>query len=267
MQSTPKVASELIGFGCVFHLFTINKMNKFITFSALAILLVTGSIAMNGCSSSTVAPPNTSTVTMTAETEGTKANSAFWKNSNSPASGIVADSIEITRVRFLLSEIKLHVEGNDTLHDGEIKAGPFILEFTPGFSRVFSTVTLPSGSYEKIKFEIHKFPSSIDQLYLNDPTFTDFVTNERSTVIIEGRVWSAKSSTPVNFVYKSAITANLEAKFPGLITLGAGSNATIAMIFSPLLAFKASSVLDPRDPGNANDIDNFLKSAIKALKK
>jgi hypothetical protein len=204
---------------------------------------------------------------MTAETEGAKASSAFWKKSGTPASGIVADSIEITRVRFLLSAVKLHVEGNDTTKDGEIKAGPFVLEFTPGFSRVFSTITIPSGSYEKIKFEIHKFPSSIDQTYLNDPTFTDFVTNERSTVIIEGRVWSASSSIPVNFVYKSHITANLEAVFPGLITLGAGSNVTLAMIFSPKLAFKSANVLDPRDPDNANDIDGFLKSSIKALKK
>jgi hypothetical protein len=161
----------------------------------------------------------------------------------------------------------LHIEGNDTAHDGVIMTGPFVLEFTPGFSRVFANITLPAGAYEKIKFEIHKFPSSIAQTYLNDPTFTDFVTNDRSTIIIEGRVWSAKSSTPANFVYKSAVTANVEAIFPGLITLTGGSNATIAMLFSPMLAFKASSVLDPRDPGSVPAIDNFLKSSIKALKK
>ena len=204
---------------------------------------------------------------MTAETDGTKATSAFWKDQASPASGIVADSIEITRVRFLLSTVMLHVEGNDTTHDGVIKTGPFVLEFTPGFSRVFANITLPAGSYEKIKFEIHKFSASIDQTYLNDSVFADFVTNDRSTIIIEGRVWSAKSSIPVDFVYKSAITANVEAVFPGLITLSGGSNATIAMLFSPMLAFKASSVLDPRDPGNEPAIDNFLKSSIKALKK
>src|SRR6185312_10311509 len=109
----------------------------------------------------------------------TKATSMFRKNADSPASGIVADSIEITRVRYLLSAVKLHEEGNDTTHDGEIKTGPFVLEFTPGFSRVFANITLPAGSYEEIKFEVHRFSSSIDQTYLNDPTFTDFVTNER----------------------------------------------------------------------------------------
>src|SRR5438874_791345 len=200
-------------------------MKKYLLIAS-AFLSVFGLIALSGCSSSTTAPANTSTVTMSAETEGTKATSAFRKDPSSPASsGIVADSIEITRVRLLLSAVKLHVEGNDTTHDSEIKTGPFILEFTPGFSRVFSTVTIPSGSYEKIKFEVHKFPSSIDQSYLNDPTFTDFVTGERSTIIIAGRVWSAASSIPVNFVYKSHITLNLEAKFPGSITLGPGSNA------------------------------------------
>lgn len=241
-------------------------MKKHISISGFALLVAIACSALNGCSSSTT-PSTTSTVTMTAETDGTKATSAFRSKSETPASGISADSIEITRVRFLLATVKLHAEGNDTLSDQEIEAGPFILEFTPGFSRVFTTVTLPAGTYQKIKFEIHKFPSSIDQLYLNDPVFADFVTGDRSTVIVEGRVWSAKSSTPVNFVYKSKITANVEAMFPGLITIDGGSNTTIAMVFSPLLAFKSSSVLDPRDPDNASDIDNFLKSAIKALKK
>jgi hypothetical protein len=243
-------------------------MRKYITIKALAFLFAFGILAINGCSSSTTTSPSTSTtVTMTAETNGTKAASAFWKNSKTPATGIVADSIEITRVRYLLSAVKLHVDGNDTTKDSEIKAGPFILEFTPGFSRVFLTDTIPSGTYQKIKFEIHKFPTSITQLYLSDPTFTDFVTDERATIIIEGRVWSAKSSIPTNFVYKSHITLNLEADFPGLITLNGGSTATIAMVFSPLLAFKATSVLDPRDAANANDIDSFLRTAMTALKK
>lgn len=223
-------------------------------------------LIVHGCSS-TSSPSNTSTVAIAAETDGSKATAAFWKHSQPLGSGIVADSVEVTRVRFLLSRVKLHVEGNDTLKDGEIKAGPFVLEFTPGLSRVFSTITVPAGNYEKIKFEIHKFPSSIDQTYLNDPIFTDFVTSQRSTVIIEGRVWSAGVAAPVNFVYKSAITANLEAKFPGLITLDAGATTTIAMQFSPVLTFKAVSVLDPRDPDNAGAIDSYLKNAIKALKK
>lgn len=241
-------------------------MNTIKTLTTLAILLLFGSLILNGCASSD-APPDTTTVTINAETEGSMATGAFRKNTATPTSGIVADSIEITRTRFLLSRVKLHIEGNDTLKDGDIKVGPFVLEFTPGLSRTFSTITIPSGTYEKIKFEIHKFPSSIDQIYLNDPIFTDFVTGQRSTVIIEGRVWSAGSSIPVNFVYKSKITANLEAKFPGTLRFDAGSTPTIAMIFSPMLAFKASNVLDPRDPDNANDIDKYLKTAIKALKK
>lgn len=240
------------------------KKNTTIFFSAF--LAIYGLLFVTGCSSSTSTPSTNATVNMAAETEGTKATTTFWKKS-SPSSGIVADSIEVTRIRFLLSSVKLHIEGNDTLNDGEVKSGPFILEFTPGFSRIFSTVIVPAGTYEKIKFEIHKFPSSIDQTYLNDPTFTDFVSNERSTVIIEGRVWSAANSIPSNFVYKSHITANLEAKFDGQITLGGGSTTTLALLFSPKLAFKFTNVLDPRDPDNAKDIDQFLKGAIKAIKK
>src|SRR5437660_4990095 len=108
-------------------------MKKYLLIAS-AFLSVFGFIALSGCSSSTTEPANTSTVTMSAETEGTKATSAFRKNPSPSSSGIVADSIEITRVRFLLSAVKLHVEGNDTTHDSQIKTGPFVLEFTPGFS-------------------------------------------------------------------------------------------------------------------------------------
>lgn len=243
----------------------LQHMKKTTTLFASAVASAFFLLMASGCSN-TEPQSTTATVNMAAEADGSKATAAFMK-SPSPTSGIVADSVEVTRVRFLLSKVKLHIEGNDTTHDGEIKAGPFVLEFTPGFTRVFSTVTLPAGTYEKIKFEIHKFPSSIDQLYLNDPIFTDFVSNERSTVIIEGRVWSAGIATPTNFVYKSHITANLEAKFGNQVVLAGGSTTTLSLLFSPKLTFKSINVLDPRDPDNAKEIDEFIKGAIKALKK
>jgi len=236
------------------------KNSTLIIFAFLAIGIIPG------CTSSTDAPSNTTTVNFTGETDGSLAGAAAWK-SQIPLAGIPADSIEVTRVRFLLSAVKLHVEGNDTTNDKVMKAGPFVAEFIPGLSRTFSTIVIPSGTYEKIKLEIHKFPSSIDQNYLNDPVFTDFVTGERSTVIIEGKVWPTNISVPVNFIYKSQITANVESKFPGLISLGVGTTNTIALQFSPMLAFKSTFVLDPRDSQNSNDIDKFLKSALKSIKK
>lgn len=241
-------------------------MNSLIRSISLVSLLCASSLGVISCSSSTT-PGTTTQVNMTAEVDGSKATVAFFKKTSTLAAGIVADSIEVTRIRYLMSDVKLHIEGNDTTHDGEVKAGPFILEFTPGFSRSFATITLPAGQYQEIRFDIYKFPSSISQTYLSDPTFTDFVTDSRYTVIIEGRVWSAGSSIPVNFVYKSAITADIEAPFPGQVTLDANTNATIAMVFSPMLAFKSVSVLDPRDPDNATAIDGYLMNAIKSLKK
>ena len=83
-------------------------MKKITTIATSALLLFVSILGLNGCSSSST-PSTTSTVTMTAETDGTKATSAFHKNPNSPTAGIVADSIEVTRVRFLLSAVKLHV--------------------------------------------------------------------------------------------------------------------------------------------------------------
>ena len=128
------------------------------------IFIVIVCLILNGCAS-TDAPSDTTTVTIAAETEGSMASVAFRKNTNSPTAGIVCDSIEITRTRFLLSRVKLHVEGNDTLHDGDIKVGTCGVSVTPELWRVLTRITIPSGTYAKIYVEVHKFPWWFDGAY------------------------------------------------------------------------------------------------------
>ncbi len=192
--------------------------------------------------------------------------SPFAMNAFLPESGI-ADSIEINRTRFMISRVRLRREGNDTLGECELKSGPFIMEFTPGFSKIFSTSEIPSGLYEKVVFGICKCPPSANRTAPGDPAFADFMTEEHVTVIIEGKVWSAKNPIAAYFIYKSHCTAELEIRFPGLISIDGRSAPKIALLFRPSLVFNAALLLDPRDPENANDIDNSLKLALTAVRK
>jgi hypothetical protein len=180
--------------------------------------------------------------------------------------GVTADSLRISRVRVLISELKLHRDKEDTLAgDKLVKIGPMMITIDTAGTHVFATSTVPPGSYDKLKFEFHRFSSNEVGQYLNDTNFAAFVTNERSTFVIDGTVYNNGVATP--FEYKSNVTANLEFKFDNVLDLAAGSNTVIAVVVDPVLIFKDGQVLDPRDPGNANKIDNAIKSAIRALKR
>ena len=236
----------------------------------LAALIVVGmaSIAMVGCSDSPSGNSDQATVTMRAEMTQSAVGRTFLKDEAATIlSGVRADSLMVTRVRILVSELKLHRDKEDTVAgDKTVKVGPIMIQVDSTGTKTFTTATVPPGTYDKLKFEFHRLSSSEVGQYLNDTVFADFVTNERSTVVIEGRVYNGGTATP--FEYKSDMTANLSLKLEPAVTLNAGSNTTLVVVVDPVAIFRSGSdVLDPRDPGNENTIDNVIKDAIKALKK
>ena len=127
---------------------------------------------------------------------------------------------------------------------------------------IASFASLPSGSYDRIKFEVHKYNASIDTIL--DPTnnSTDFITPERNTAIIEGIVYSGGIGYP--FVYKSRVTVNTQAQFPEPRMIEIGQSYTVFIDFFPEGEFATSdgAVLDPRDPANAQQLDASLKNAF-----
>jgi len=178
------------------------------------------------------------------------------------------DSIVVGSVRILISELKLFsVNIERPLDDNVQKTGPFVLNFDG--SQVELLITsglLPVGLYDKVKFEFHRFSASELPTYQNDPVFKDFATSDRYSVIIRGIYFIGNK--PTAFTYNGTVTANLMLNI--LPPLQVAVNTVIVMqlnVNASDVFKKGSTVLDPTDSKNINDIDNNIKAAIKAVKK
>lgn len=230
----------------------------------LGILIAT----IAGCSDS---PTNNdqATVTMQGEIESAAVTSTAQKGSVLAHGGNYADSLKITRVRILISELKLHRDKEDSIQgDRMVKTGPIMLQLDPSGAKAFASAPLPAGTYDKLKFEFHRFSSSEISLYLNDTVFADFVTNERSTVVIEGIVYVDGVATP--FEFKSGVTANLEFKFDPSVTLNTGANTNLVVVVNAGKIFRESQstkIHDPRDPRNQSELDGAIHAAFHCLKR
>lgn len=223
--------------------------------------------ALAGCSDDPASGNEQATVQMRAELTSAKVNSIIRKDQLGSLLGAEVDSMKITRVRVLISELKLHRDKEDTIvGDKTVKVGPMIVTFDSAGTRTFATGSIPAGDYDKLKFEFHRLSSSEVPTYLADPNFADFVTNDRWTVLIDGTVWVGGTEFP--FTYRSDMTANLSFKFDPFLPLTAGTTVVIVVQINPLSVFKdGGAVLDPRDGKNESTIDNAIQSTIKALKK
>ena len=249
------------------------------TAAVLGTVAVTAFFAACSSSTSTTPPTSADKATITTSTGMQQGAVTSIISGKSPSisgnNGTTADSVVITKARIVISTLKLHLSGDaddDTLehvHDGDkdvIKAGPFIAEFDLGSEKIISTVTIPPGTYDHIKFEIHKLNENEDQSLLNDPLFGDFVNGGRYTFIIDGISYVNGVGYP--FSFKSSQTDNVTFFFEPPVLFDANHAYDLTLKFDPKLMFGRPGMrpLDPRDTDNRHDIEKLLKSAIKALR-
>lgn len=243
--------------------------------NAIRIFSLAGMLALGtliaACSDST-GPDGTGTVRMQAKLAGSVVNAALLdtKGASPLGAGAEVDSLSISRVRILVTELKLHdkVDDDTTDDDSEdrlVKTGPIVIDADSTGVKVFLTEEIPAGDYDKVKFEFHRFNASQVAQYLGDTIFGPFVTDDRWSVIVDGTLYNGGQATP--FTYRSDITANLSLKFPEEIEVPEGGTGVIVVEIDPIEIFKeGNGVLDPRDGSNESKIDNAIKSAIRALK-
>lgn len=213
-----------------------------------------------------VAPEATGTVNVSSQLSSSSVSGAFTKGGNVTA-GPTCDSVVISRMRFVFSDMKMHRDKDDSTEDhGKVKTGPFIMEYLPGSVKLTAASAIPVGTYDKIKYEIHKLDDSKDTAAWSDPAFADFINGGRFTYILEGLVWNSNSA--VAFTFKSSKNENLELKFDVPVTVSEGVAAPITLQLDPSTIFKqGSKPFDPRYEENRNDIEKMVKNAFKALKK
>ena len=191
-----------------------------------------------GCSDSTVTPQAD--------------NLSFSVTSSADSIGDFQNILILDTVKILLKEIKLNV-ANVNQDSTNFKVGPFVLFLNLSSSINFiSSAIIPAGSYDKIKFEVHKLN---DNEAVPDPEFAD--ANGRYSVIVKG--WYLGNY----FVYKSTKSAHQKLSFPTAISITSDYISNVTMIVKPYIWFIENGIyIDPRDPVNSNDIDNNIKDNI-----
>ena len=211
------------------------------------------------CSSDDGASPDAN-FTLRARIDNASTNSVSVKGA--AVAGETVDSLFVTRVRVLVRRLVLHPVGlRDSIDDRTIKSGPFLMLADSTGSTIVASVNLPAGSYDKLKFEIHRFSSSEVPSYAADTVFSDFVTDQRYSIIIDGRFVRQGVSSP--FTYKSDITSNVTVGSAAVDIPSSGTYST-SLVFSTIAAFRAGGAyLDPTDSKNEPQIDNSLRAAFR----
>jgi hypothetical protein len=290
-----------------------NFLKRNISLSLLSVAFIAAILCTNGCSSSTTVGDGhsttvgdghsttvgdghsttvgdghsttvgdgQSTVTMNSKLTASDVSRAMVVKNDVP-SDVNFDSLVVRSVEIFVKDVKLHLEqdgeGKDD-HDGTIKTGPFVVIFDSLGSRVVTTAAvIPPGTYDKIKFEIHKpgKNDAADQAVLvNFPEFNG--GNENYTVVVHGYTLAAGIRS--DFIARSHHTYNLNLKFENgalgdidNITLGANATSVLLFEFDPRIMFHLTGGLtgglfDPRDARHQNDIDddNHLNLALRII--
>jgi len=205
--------------------------------SMLILAALISSAGFFGCSESTV-------------TSTQNDNLSFSVMSSTDSIGTSVGTLVLDTVKILIKDIKLNV-ANSNQDSTNFKVGPYVLFLNLSSSiNTIGSGIIPAGTYEKIKFEVHKLN---DNEPVPDPEFAD--ANGRYSVIVKG------SYMGNYFVYKSTKSAHQILQFQSNIAITTTHLSNITMVVKPYLWFINNGVyLDPRVPSNSNDIDNNIKN-------
>lgn len=166
------------------------------------------------------------------------------------------NGIEITEAKCLIGEVELETEPSSVSIN--LPLNPFVVNLNSfNAAQQIASVNIPEGTYNKIKFQVHK-PE--DNETPPDPEFnTGESGNQRFSVIIKG-IYNGSS-----FTYRSRKSANIILSLSSLPLFSNGSR-NLTMIVNPSQWFiNGSSILDPGNPSSENMIDNNIKNSFKRI--
>jgi hypothetical protein len=190
---------------------------------------------------------------------------------------LTTDSLALDTVKILLRDVKLksesmdddddddnendstnHHEGHD--EDGNehsIKVDPFVVHLNlNGMTTDFAVANIPAGTYEKVKFKIHKVGGSETP---PDPEFKEGDDeSQRYSVIVKGSYNSAP------FVYKSKKSAKQQLKLEPPLVVEENTIVNLTITIDPFSWFyEDGNLMDPNNPENNEEIDNNIKDSFK----
>jgi hypothetical protein len=167
----------------------------------------------------------------------------------------IGDNIGIlvlNEVKILIKDIKVNV-ANTNEDSVNFKVGPYVLYLNLLSNvNVITTAYIPPGSYDKIRFMVHKLG---DNETSPDPEFVD--ANGRYSVIVKG------TFAGVAFTYKSDKSAHQKLTFANHLVVNVSGKSNVTLMVKPYIWFIKNGVyLNPLDINNRNDIDNNIKTNI-----
>lgn len=208
----------------------------------LLAFVFTASVYVAGCSNDTVNPSQSDNIDF-----------SYYQSADTADNiGILA----LDTVKILLKDIKLNVANSSDSSNS--KVGPFVLTLNLaaiGGVNFIGSNLIPVGTYDKIKFEVHKLQ---DNETPPDPEFVD--SQGRYSTVVKG------SYNGLRFTFKSDVSSKQKLDFPNaLVVTETKTNVTIKI--QPYLWFineVTNLYMDPNDPGNRGEIEKNIKENIKA---
>lgn len=232
---------------------------------SILVAIVIAVLFLASCTDST-SPSDRGTLIIQTNLKSASITSAMPDGSLQDSSDI--DSITLTRVRILVSRIKLHGVDEDTTDDTGrvIKAGPAVITWTRDSVATVFASALPVGRYDRMKLELHKFSASEADTYRNDPIFADFATiKDRVTVILDGHVWSDSGMT--SFTLTTDRTENLWIAVDPYFEIAESSTTNVIIDADAVDVFRlGGSLLHPSNSIVRTQLQTRLRTLLRLRK-
>jgi len=165
------------------------------------------------------------------------------------------NTLQLNVVKALIRNLKFKSASSNGSSD--IKLGPFVIHLNPnGINNEVMISNIPPGSYDRIRFEIHKVEDSETP---PDPDFKDGESgSDRYSVIIKG---SFNGNT---FIYKSRRSTYQDIELQTPITIEDGKSVNLTITVNPYSwFFDEGGYLDPSDPSNESEIEMSIEHSFK----
>ena len=179
-----------------------------------------------------------------------RAGSASTTNTTPPA----ATGVSLTRIRVALRDLELR--SRDGSKRAEIALGPVVIDLgaadltSAGVQKVLDS-TVPAGTYDKIKFEIHRLQAADKVAGADDLVKAD------ASILIDGTF----NGTAFQFATALEAEQELEGKF-----VIDSTSQNITLNFDPSKWFVSGTTpLDPSDPANKLAIEANIEASLAAF--
>jgi hypothetical protein len=203
---------------------------------------------MIGCNSNSTAPPIGNF-------------SLSIQKAPGPSNAAGSDTLFIDTVKIMMKNVELFSEssgeGEEHEDSEEVELGPFVIDLNlNGSVNTIALTNVPEGTYNGVKFEIHRLNRNEASL---DSEFIDSTCGERGySLIVKGSYFGNP------FVYKSRKSFNQHVFFTNPITVTNNGLINVTLTVDPYSWFiKNGTYLDPSDQNNYWLINNLIRSSFQ----